>query len=79
MQSHIDCQGTERDHGYTKDDTGEIWYWSIPKRGTEVEFTDRGCHIDHPIRRTGEVPDEIREHAETHVSALIEQAEDPQY
>lgn len=73
MISTLDHQGPEKAYGWTKDEDGEVWYWEWD--GEEVSFTERGTHTDHPIRRTGRVPDEIREHAETHVSALIERQE----
>lgn len=63
MQSHIDVKG-EVDHGYTKDDSGTIWYWEWD--GTELTFTDRGTPSDHPIR-TGNVPEDVRKHAKTHI------------
>lgn len=76
MQSQIDVPGGDIHHGNTVDDNGTVWYWEWD--GESVEFTDRGVPTDHPIR-DGPVPDDVRDHAETHVDALIEQEQTPHY
>lgn len=70
MRSIIDFPGRESSYGYTvDDDDGAIWCWSFdhddPDR--EVEFNNRGAPTNHPIRRTGKVPEAVREHAQQHV------------
>lgn len=60
MDSHIDFPGDGRSHGYTRDDNGNVWYWTAEDDG--VEFRESGYPMGHPIRDGG-VPDRVREHA----------------
>lgn len=74
MQSHMDVPP----EGYTEDNDGNVWYWSAEPNTGGVVFTRRGTPADHPIR-SGAVPEHVRDHAETHVTALREQNELPHY
>lgn len=76
MLSTIDHVGSEKSYGYTKDEDGTIWYWEWD--GEEVAFSARGTPTDHPIR-SGDVPEAVRDHAETYVDASIEETETPWY
>lgn len=73
MISTIDHYGTEKAYGWTRDDDDEVWYWSVPQDGEpeDVEFTERGTHTDHPIRKTGNVPDSVRAHAQSHIKVRL--------
>lgn len=74
MQSAIDFESGGVAHGYTVDDDGNVWYWKWGGPRESVVFRDCGYPVDHPIK-SGGVPGEVRDHAATHVSALVEQAE----
>lgn len=69
MQSNIDSEGTDKHHGYTKDDSGTVWYWDYD--GDELSFTDRGVPTDHPIY-TEDVPDDVREHARQYAKQYVD-------
>lgn len=80
MLSIIDHPTDDTAYGYTKDDDGTTWYWSVSPPENVVHFRngDYGYPVGHPIK-TGGIPEHVRDHAQTHVDALLElnEADDP--